>query len=98
MKDKFLPEVRRPYTDVSTVESQRNDLTFEEFPEGPYGSSLLSESLGKSSPWRADQRTAHRFDYEYHELHEGEDRDYPGQDVFDESVPDDMHKPQYPVE
>ena len=52
--------------------------------------------LGKSSPWRADQRTAHRFDYENHELHEGEERDYPGQDVFDETVPDDVHEPQYP--
>lgn len=71
MKDKFLREERQEYTDVSTVESQRNDITLEEFPEGPYGSSLLSESLGKSSPWRVDQRSAHRFDYENHELHEG---------------------------
>ena len=71
MKDKFLHEERREYTDLSTVESQRNDLALEEFPEGPYGSSLLSESLGKSTPWRVDQRSAHRFDYENHELHEG---------------------------
>lgn len=69
MKDKFLREERQEYTDVSTVESQRNDITLEEFPEGPYGSSLLFESLGKSSPWRVDQRSAHRFDYENHELH-----------------------------
>ncbi|MGV2884239.1 MULTISPECIES: hypothetical protein [Paenibacillus] len=98
MKDKFLQEERQEYTDVSTVESQRNDITLEEFPEGPYGSSLMSESLGKSSPWRVDQRTAHRFDYENHELHEGEVRDYPGQDVYDETVPDNVTKPQYPEE
>jgi hypothetical protein len=96
MKDKFLQEERQAYTDVSTVESQRNDLVLEEFPEGPYGSALMSESLGKSSTWRVDQRTAHRFDYENHELHEGEVRDYPGQDVYDESVPNNVTKPQYP--
>lgn len=96
MKDKFLQEERQEYTDVSTVESQRNDLVLEEFPEGPYGSALTSESLGKSSPWRVDQRTAHRFDYENHELHEEEVRDYPGKDVYDESVPNNVTKPQYP--
>ncbi|MGG1672221.1 hypothetical protein ACIFOE_16540 [Paenibacillus sp. NRS-1783] len=96
MKDKFLQEERQEYTDVSTVESQQNDLALEEFPEGSYGSSLMSESLGKSSPWRVDQRTAHRFDYENHELHEGEVRDYPGQDGYDESVPNNVTKPQYP--
>ncbi|NMO96304.1 hypothetical protein [Paenibacillus lemnae] len=67
------------YTDVSTVESQRNDTAAEEFPDGPYGSSLES-SLGKSSPWREEQRPPNRFDYENRSLHEGEPRDYPGAD------------------
>lgn len=35
MKEKFVQEDRQEYTDVSTVESQRNDITLEEFPEGP---------------------------------------------------------------
>src|SRR5690606_2463635 len=35
--DGFLDERRSDFTDLETVESQRNDLTAEEFPEGPYG-------------------------------------------------------------
>lgn len=72
--DGFLEEDRSEYTDLATVESQRNDLTAEEFPEGPYGSSLLSESLGKSTPWREDQRPPNTFTYENRDLHEGLDR------------------------
>jgi hypothetical protein len=75
--DGFKQEDRHKYTDLATVESQRNDLTAEEFPEGPYGSSLTSETLGKSTPWRKDQRPPNRFTYENRELHEGLDRDYP---------------------
>lgn len=76
-KPGFLNEDRRVYTDLSTVESQRNDLTAEEFPEGPYGMDLLTESLGKSSPWRDDQRPPNTFTYENRELHEGLPRQYP---------------------
>ena len=67
----FLNEDKRKYTDLSTVESQRNDLTAEEFPEGPYGSDILMETLGKSSPWRDDQRPPNTFSYENRQLHEG---------------------------
>lgn len=73
----FLKERRSRYTDLSTVESQRNDLTAEEFPEGPYGMSLPVETLGKSTPWRQDQRPPNRFAYENRNLHEGLDRGYP---------------------
>jgi hypothetical protein len=68
---------RHPTPDLSTVESQRNDLLPEEFPEGPYGSPLLTESLGKSSPWRPEQRPPNRFTYENRRLHEGMGRGYP---------------------
>jgi hypothetical protein len=81
----FKKENRQPYTDLATVESQRNDLTAEEFPEGPYGSNLNSETLGKSTPWRQDQRPPNSFTYENRELHEGIDRDYPG----DHETPED---------
>jgi hypothetical protein len=74
----FLKEDRSEYTDVSTVESMRNDLAAEEFPEGPYGSSIRSETLGKSTPWRVDQRPPERFNYENRELHEGLPRQFPG--------------------
>ena len=73
----FMEERPKKYTDLATVESQRNDLTAEEFPEGPYGSSLLTETLGKSTPWRKDQRPPNRFAYENRELHEGLPRVYP---------------------
>ena len=73
----FLNERKQKYTDFATVESQRNDLTAEEFPEGPYGMSLPTETLGKSTPWREDQRPPNRFSYENRELHEGLPRQDP---------------------
>lgn len=78
--NRFEKEERAEYTDLSTVESQRNDLIPEEFPEGPYGADLLSESLGKSSPSRKDQRPPNRFDYEDRNLHMGTEQNYPGAD------------------
>lgn len=74
----FMKERRSEYTDLATVESQRNDLTAEEFPEGPYGSSIIPEELGKSTPWREDQRSPNSFSYENRSLHEGLSRQYPG--------------------
>ncbi|MGU3470806.1 hypothetical protein ACLBWT_06530 [Paenibacillus sp. D51F] len=68
------------YTDLSTVESQRNDLTFEEFPEGPYGAVLHEEEPVKSTPWRPEQRQPNRFGYENHALHGSKEREYPGDD------------------
>ncbi|WP_438350920.1 hypothetical protein ACP8HI_09885 [Paenibacillus sp. FA6] len=76
--DGFINEQRRQYTDLATVESQRNDLVAEEFSDGPYGSPINAESLGKSTPWRIDQRPPNRFDYENRELHAGTEREYPG--------------------
>jgi hypothetical protein len=83
---RFKEEDRKPYTDLTTVESQRNDLAAEEFPEGPYGSSIVNETLGKSTPWRKDQRPPNRFTYENHELHKGIDRDYPGDQGTHEEI------------
>ncbi|WP_281890939.1 hypothetical protein [Paenibacillus sp. YYML68] len=79
-QDGFIQQSpHQKYTDFATVESQRNDLTAEEFPEGPYGTSLPLESLGKSTPWRDDQRSNNRFSYENRELHAGLPRNYPGE-------------------
>ncbi|MEV5025970.1 hypothetical protein [Paenibacillus sp. LPE1-1-1.1] len=91
--DRFMEENRRPYTDVSTVESQRNDLIPEEFPDGPYGSDLRMESLGKSTPWRIDQRSSNRFDYENRALHAGMSREYPGEDEYDHAFPEVHDEP-----
>ncbi len=89
---RFKKEDRQPYTDLATVESQRNDLAVEEFPEGPYGSSLLVESLGKSTPWREDQRPPSAFVYENRNLHEGLPRNDPP-----EHLTHDEHQDEYPV-
>lgn len=89
-RDGFMEEAPdKKYTDLKTVESQRNDLTAEEFPEGPYGSSLQTESLGKSTPWREDQRPQQRFTYENRELHAGISREYPGAHPTHDSSGDD---------
>ncbi|MFC0329379.1 hypothetical protein ACFOLF_27490 [Paenibacillus sepulcri] len=93
MSSGFEKENRQPSADLSTVESQRNDLTAEEFPEGPYGSDLIARSLGKSTPWRIDQRPPNRFSYENRELHAGMDREYPGDDDAAPAVPDVQDEP-----
>lgn len=80
---------RDPTPDLATVESQRNDLAAEEFPEGPYGSDIVSESLGKSSPWRIEQRPPNRFSYENRELHAGLEREYPGDHELHDEAGDD---------
>lgn len=77
---KFMREKKQRYTDLATVESQRNDLTSEEFPEGPYGANITSAELGKSTPWRDDQRSPNAFSYENRTLHESLPREYPGED------------------
>lgn len=83
-----MNENRQEHTDLSTVESQRNEVIPEEFPEGAYNSSLPTESLRKSTPWRKDQRPLSAFAYENRSLHEGLDRGgYPAEHkTDDESV------------
>ncbi|WP_256760823.1 hypothetical protein [Cohnella sp. WQ 127256] len=76
--DPFRLERKQPTTDLATVESQRNELLPEEFPEGPYGSDIVAVNLGKSESWRDDQKPKSAFAYENHELHAGLDRGYPG--------------------
>jgi hypothetical protein len=91
MAKDFMEEDRSEYTDLATVESQRNDLTAEEFPEGPYGMTLETETLGKSSPWRQDQRPPNSFAYENRVLHEGLPRVYPpDHDTHDEDKEEDL--------
>ncbi|SMO83658.1 hypothetical protein [Melghirimyces algeriensis] len=66
------------YNDLKSVESQRNELVPEEFPEGPYGATTNEDVLGKESPWRASQHASPRFTYEMREFHEGIPRQVPG--------------------
>ncbi|SFS65598.1 hypothetical protein [Marininema halotolerans] len=69
---------KKKFTDVGTVESQRNDVLPEEFPEGSYGSSRNEATLGKQSPWLSTQHAAPRFTYEMRRFHEGIPRQIPG--------------------
>lgn len=39
----------KPYSELSTVESQRNEILQEEFPEGPYGAATNEARLGKAA-------------------------------------------------
>lgn len=91
--NRYKDEERDDYTDVSTVESLRNDLIPEEYPEGPYGSDLMTESLGKSKPWRIDQSASKPFGYENKSLHAGIDRGYPGEDEPASTVPEVLDEP-----
>jgi hypothetical protein len=63
--------------ELKTVESQRNELVPEEFPDGPYGAAT-NQKLGKSSPWRPHQHAGPQFTYEMREFHEGLPRRFPG--------------------
>lgn len=65
------------YRELKTVESQRNELVPEEFPEGPVGAAT-NFPLGKSTPWRPGQHAGPRFTYEMREFHEGIPRVIPG--------------------
>lgn len=61
------------YSDFSNVEKQRNYITAEDFPEGPYGSPIGKDKPveNKSTPWEEGQRTYSNFNYEFKSLHEG---------------------------
>lgn len=76
----FRSKRNRPNADLETALSRRNDLASEEFPEGPYGASMPSFTLGKSTPWGEEQQAADAYDFENEALHAGLERDYPGED------------------
>jgi hypothetical protein len=88
--ERFMEEPQDEYTDLATVESQRNDLAPEEFPDGPYGSDIVSRTAADSSPRRKEQRSPNPFSYENRELHAGMTRDYPGAYIARDSLDDDL--------
>lgn len=72
------PTYKENYSDLQTVESQRNEIYLEEFPEGPYGSPTNELFLGKATGWEEGQYSTNvRFGYENRELHQGLDRGDP---------------------
>ncbi|MCY7912519.1 hypothetical protein [Bacillus haynesii] len=66
--------------EMSNVETQRNFLTAEEFPEGAYGAAQGKDEpvKNKNTPWKEDQQYYSNFTYEFRNLHQGMPRQYPG--------------------
>lgn len=60
------------YQDFSNVESMRNDLIPEEFPEGPFGSpqGKNEKVKNKNTPWKKGQRFHSAFTYEFKHFHQ----------------------------
>lgn len=70
----------KKYTDFSNVETQRNFLASEEFPEGPFGSSIKKNEPveNKETPWKEGQQYYSAFTYENRKFHEDLPRQDPG--------------------
>jgi len=68
------------YFDLSNVEKQKNFLTAEEYPEGPYGSPIRKEEpvQNKSTPWQEGQRFYSNFNYEDKTFHQNIPRQMAG--------------------
>ncbi|MCO0597714.1 cytosolic protein [Peribacillus butanolivorans] len=82
------------YHDFSNVEKQRDFLIPEEFPEGPFGSTIAQDAPveNKSTPWQEGQRFQSAFNFENKSLHEDLPRKYPGA----HPTHDDPEKPEQP--
>lgn len=82
---------RRKYTDVAVAESQMNELTEEEFPDGAYGAPT-NFPLGHD--WKPNQYFSQtRFTYETRQMHEGLRRQDPGS----HPTHDDPHRNEEPL-
>lgn len=70
----------RSYFDLSNVEKQKNFLTAEEFPEGPFGSPISKDKPveNKSTPWLEGQRYYSSFNYEDKTFHQSIPRQMEG--------------------
>jgi hypothetical protein len=68
------------YTDFSNVETQRNFLTAEEYPEGPYGHPEGDDEPveNKSTPWQEGQQFYSNLAYEFRNQHQDLPRQFPG--------------------
>jgi hypothetical protein len=71
---------KKEYKDLSNVEKQRDFLTAEELPEGPYGAPRGKNDPveNKSTPWKDGQQYTSAFTYEFRNLHQNLPRQYPG--------------------
>ncbi|MCQ6276550.1 cytosolic protein [Bacillus sp. V3B] len=70
----------KKYFNFSNVETMENTMIPEEFPEGPFGSSIRKNNPveNKSTPWREGQRTYSAYNYEFKSLHQNLPRQMEG--------------------
>jgi hypothetical protein len=68
------------YHDFANVEKQRNFLTAEEYPEGPFGSPVGKDEPveNKETDWQEGQQFYSNFTYENRNFHEDLPRKFPG--------------------
>lgn len=68
------------YTDFAVVETQKTFLTWEEFPEGPFGSTIDQDApvKNKDTPWKHGQQFYSNYTYEARNFHENIPRKDPG--------------------
>lgn len=86
---------KKEYSDFSNARSLQDNLIPEEFPEGPFGSSIGDEKLAysKTTPWKEDQHRQSAFVYSDKELHEDLPRKAPGAHLTHDE-PDDANTEQ----
>lgn len=86
------------YSDFSNVEKSKNYLTAEEFPEGPFGSTIRKDEPVelKSTEWKEGQRRYSAFNYENKSLHEDLPRQYEGAHPPHDDPEEDTQAPYTP--
>ncbi|MFC4618392.1 cytosolic protein [Camelliibacillus cellulosilyticus] len=86
----------KDYTNFSNVETQRQFLTAEEFPEGCYGQPSGADEpvSNKNTPWREGQQYYSNLSYEYRNLHQDLPRKFPGAHHTHDD-PDQVSEPPY---
>jgi hypothetical protein len=46
---------------AANLDPANNDIMLEEFPDGPYGAATDAPRLGKSTPWRKNQKSVSAY-------------------------------------
>jgi hypothetical protein len=84
------------YSDFANVEAQRNYLTVNHMPEGPYGSPIGKNDpvQNKTTPWKEGQRYYSAYNYEFKNLHENLPRQMEGAHPTHDD-PDTGEQPPY---
>lgn len=68
------------FAEMTNVERMHEELVPEEYPDGPYGSSIRQDApvRGKSSPWSKGQKRMSSYVYPDQEQHDDLPRQMPG--------------------